>query len=394
MKRIVGFLIATFAAIVLIYNILTGKLKLFIELFISANDKFVYTNDYVINDLQLKNADFYYNLLTENQKKIYSSIAKGVNELDKEVIVSKYEIDSIDDASNDVKEALNAFLSDHPEVFYLSSKYTVSLTTSVLGKCLKVELSYIIDDEKKLNTMIAELNTEINEILSQVQNMDVYNKELYVHDYLAKNVKYYSSYKDANELADRYHTAYGALINKEAVCDGITKAYQLILGKLGIENYIVTGYIDKVPHAWNLVNINGNWLHVDITSNKYVKDSNGNTIEPVHTYFNVNTEFIQDTHVIDKLESLPASTSDQYTYYIKNNCYIASHQNFETRVTEIVRQQNNKKILEFATDFEINVPERLLRQLYNINFNNLKNSGSNITINYYNEQNVYIVQKK
>ena len=67
--------------------------------------------------------------------------------------------------------------------------------------------------------------------------------------------------------------------------------------------------------------------------------------------------------------------------------------NFEGRVTEIVNAQKDKKIVEFSTDYTINVPERLLKQLYNINFNSLKSMGSNITMNYYNEQNVYIVQK-
>ncbi len=392
MKKFLWYVLITLAVVGSIYTIFTGKLSLFIELFKSKNDSFEYTNSFKINELQLEKSDFYYNLLTDNQKKIYSSIISGVSELKKSIIVTKYDINTIEEASLDTKEALNALLSDHPEIFFLNSEYTVSIMNSIFGHFLDIELDYIVKNKDELNNMLSNLNVEINKIVSEVSNLDEYDKVLYVHDFLAKNIKYY--YNEENTIPNEYHTAYNALIRKEAVCDGITKACQLILGKIGVENYLITGYINTTPHAWNFVNLNGNWLHIDVTSDKYIKDVDDNTLEPVHTYFCVNTEFIKNTHSIDKLEKLPSSVSNEYTYYNKKNCYIASNQNFESRVNDIVKLQKDRKIVEFATDFEVNVPERLLRQLYNINFNNLKSNGSSVTMNYYNEQNVYIVQKK
>ena len=393
MGRILRIVVGILAIIALIYVIITGKLTLFVELLISANDKFIYTNDYKINDLQISKADFYFNMLTVNQKKIYSAIAKGVKELDDEVIVSKYELDTIDTASIDTKEAINAFLCDHPEVFYMNSQYTVSFTESILGKMLKIELLYSVKDMQELNSKILQLSAQIDSICSSVNGENNFDKELFVHDYLAKNVKYYSEFEDENSIEDKYHTAYAAIIEKQAVCDGITKACQLILDRMQIESYIVTGYIDKTPHAWNIVNLDGNCVHLDITSDKYVKDETGNTIEPVHTYFNVSTDFISNTHNMDKAENMPQAKNIDYNYYKNKGAFISINDDFDKRIKEIANSQKDRKVLEFSTDITMNVPERLLRQLYNINFNNYKSMGNNISMKYYNEQNVYIVQK-
>ncbi len=370
-----------------------GKLATFVDLIVSSNDKFVYTKDFKINKLQLDNSDYYYNYLTEDQKKIYSAVARGVNKLDREILVSKYELEDVDSASNDAREAINAFLADHPEVFYMNSQYTISITESILGKTLKLELNYRVANESDLNNQIDRIYSSMQEIVDPIMDKSDYEKELYIHDYLAKNVKYYSDFEDEDNILDKYHTIYAAIIDKEAVCDGISKTYQLILGMVGIESQLVTGHLSGTPHAWNIVNIDGNWLHVDITSDKYIKDENGNTIEAVHTYFNVNTDFISNTHKIEKMDIIPESTSLEYTYYAKSGSYIKTDESFENRVKEIIILQNDRKILEFATDYTINVPERLLKQLYNVNFNNLKSKGNNVTMEYYNEQNVYIVKK-
>mgnify|MGYP006954259698 FL=1 len=43
------------------------------------------------------------------------------------------------------------------------------------------------------------------------------------------------------------HSAYGALVNKSAVCEGYAKAYKLLLDEMGIENDSVFNDV----HAWN-----------------------------------------------------------------------------------------------------------------------------------------------
>lgn len=47
------------------------------------------------------------------------------------------------------------------------------------------------------------------------------------------------------------------------VCEGYAKCYKLLLNEAGIEAYYISGNGNPVGHAWNLVNINGIFYHVD-----------------------------------------------------------------------------------------------------------------------------------
>ena len=50
------------------------------------------------------------------------------------------------------------------------------------------------------------------------------------------------------------------------MCKGIAKAYQLLMGLGKIPCILVEGTLDGMTkHVWNMIYINGNWLHVDVT---------------------------------------------------------------------------------------------------------------------------------
>ena len=97
----------------------------------------------------------------------------------------------------------------------------------------------------------------INYINSKLgDNASDYEKVKAVHMYLCGLVTY-----DNNPTTES-HTAYGALVDRKAVCEGYAKAYKLLLNKLGISCEIV---INK-EHAWNEVYIDGKWYFCDTTN--------------------------------------------------------------------------------------------------------------------------------
>lgn len=85
-----------------------------------------------------------------------------------------------------------------------------------------------------------------------------------VNDYLCDTVYY-----PPNEpYAQVTHTAYGALQNGVAVCEGYACAAKLMLNKLGIRCDIEVGdCIGGGGHAWNLVDLDGVWYQMDVTWN-------------------------------------------------------------------------------------------------------------------------------
>lgn len=75
--------------------------------------------------------------------------------------------------------------------------------------------------------------------------------------------------REAGIDAYGYHcsnTAYGALTEHIAVCEGFARLFVALLDAVHIENYYVQGLSDGEGHAWNLVHIDGRYLYFDATT--------------------------------------------------------------------------------------------------------------------------------
>ena len=92
--------------------------------------------------------------------------------------------------------------------------------------------------------------------------------------------------------------AYGPLINKLALCGGYTDTMALFLEKMGIPNYRIA----SENHIWNLVYINNEWKHLDLTWDDPVT-SNGTNIL-THKFFLINSTTLnnldKDQHIFEK----------------------------------------------------------------------------------------------
>ncbi|QTD41024.1 transglutaminase domain-containing protein [Sporosarcina sp. Te-1] len=132
-----------------------------------------------------------------------------------------------------------------------------------------------------------------------------------IHDYLVMHVAYdYENLKN-NSLPSDSYTAYGALVKKSAVCEGYTKAAQLLLDRLGIENRFVIGSAGGELHSWNAVKLDDTWYFMDITWDDPVPDKPG-FIQ--YAYFLVTTEQLRTDHTW-KEDEYPAATSTTYRYF-------------------------------------------------------------------------------
>ncbi len=96
-----------------------------------------------------------------------------------------------------------------------------------------------------------------------------YEKIRELNRYLCENVTYPEEEPDENgQYPDRYYTPHHALKHNSAVCEGYAIAAAMIMEEMGLECDIPYGRtINDVPHAWNMVRINGKWYHIDFTWN-------------------------------------------------------------------------------------------------------------------------------
>lgn len=117
------------------------------------------------------------------------------------------------------------------------------------------------------------------------EDMTDLEKELAINEYLCDTIEYDEDAldnaveNDFNYVADRYRdsfNAYGALIKGKCVCAGYAAAFKLLAEEAGLQSIVVTGFLDGgYGHAWNKVNIDGEWQIIDVTNNDtdYLKNA-------------------------------------------------------------------------------------------------------------------------
>ncbi|ABS20839.1 MULTISPECIES: S-layer homology domain-containing protein [Bacillus cereus group] len=134
--------------------------------------------------------------------------------------------------------------------------------------------------------------------------MDDHERVKAIHDYVVKHIAYDTSY--------HAYTAYEALANRSAVCQGYALLTYQLLKEAGIDNHIVTGTGNGEPHAWNLVKIDNKWYHLDTTFDDPIPDEQGRVM---YSYFNVTDEQLSKDHQWNR-NAYPTATTNYYNELI------------------------------------------------------------------------------
>ena len=248
----------------------------------------------------------------------YERIVAGIDARSDEIVIS-YENEDYDITVDEVNKVFNIVKEDYPEFFWLGNGfgyyyYTYDNDYSKTKYISQISPDYLFGTEEEVESANAEFTAEVDSILENVQGSTLYEKELWLHDYLVKHNEYILD-------APYAHTAYGAIVEGEVVCEGYTRAFQLLLNKLGIENYTVTGSDQtgdnpQINHIWNMVCLDDEWYQVDVTW-----DDRGEYDDEIsYAYFNITTEMIgQDHSFVGNYIDIPLCNSYDYWYYNINS---------------------------------------------------------------------------
>ncbi|MBQ7938910.1 MAG: hypothetical protein IJ281_00840 [Clostridia bacterium] len=151
----------------------------------------------------------------------------------------------------------------------------------------------------------------VDEVIGDIRgNTSLTDEEsaLLIHDRLALRCEYdYENYL-ANTLPDISYTAYGCLVNGRSVCQGYAEAYQYLLEQVGIDSYLCAS--DALNHVWNIVEIDGDYYHVDVTWDDPVWDVPGYVR---HTNFLCSSDVFLASHEAQDYDTSPNATKyDDY----------------------------------------------------------------------------------
>lgn len=122
-------------------------------------------------------------------------------------------------------------------------------------------------------------------------DMELWEKELALHDWIIYNVEYdpeaLSSLPTATPDPDG-DNPYGPLVNGVGVCGGYSSTFKLFMDMVGIPCVTVPGLANNgEEHAWNKVQLDGDWYCVDTTWDDPVD------ADPYHVYFNVRDAYLE-----------------------------------------------------------------------------------------------------
>lgn len=221
--------------------------------------------------------DYCYNNLNEHQKDLYNKILSGMYEMNKEQI---YLTNDPTDISENINLAYGAVTVDHPEIFWLSGEYQI-LTLS--GEKFYIKVQYSIDTAMRDGQAVT-LQNRVDKIMQDTKEMTPPDKEKYFHDYLCDNVTF------TNDGDSTRYTAFGALVNGKAVCEGYAKAMQLLCKTAGINCTLIKGVSNNESHMWNTVEIYDEWYEIDVTWDDLEQDN------PIYRFYNLTTTQMQKTH--------------------------------------------------------------------------------------------------
>lgn len=160
--------------------------------------------------------------------------------------------------------------------------------------------SKLTDDKDKY--ILKELKKAVSEIIKD--GMSDYDKEKAVYDYVFSGTHFNDDSLSAivDEDSDKYsHTPYGFFHDHSTICVGNATTIKLFLDVLGIDSKIIHS-TEQGEHAWNVVQIDGKWYHVDVTFD-------GGDEAPDYSYFNVPDSVKDDGSYPWNKSDFPACTS-------------------------------------------------------------------------------------
>ncbi len=269
----------------------------------------------------------------------------------------------------DISVAYKAVRNDHPEYFWMPYAFVKQKTTTGSTETWAIAMqhgegensvSYLCTPSER-TVMEASLKKKLNEIRSLIPSgTSDYEAEKIVNDWICQNVVYSTDVSGGEQI----YTAYGALVNGKALCEGYSRAMQLVCNNLSIPCTLVCGTSKQEPHMWNVIQINKEWYHLDVTWNDATIEGLNSQDITLHTYFNLTDSAISATHTIERDVSyvnenefsgsqsdpnynisLPVCRATQYSYVTKEGNTLPD---IKTDADTVASQEIIKRVLQNA----------------------------------------------
>lgn len=265
-------------------------------------------------------------------------------------------------------EGISAYKEDHPENFWLKNNCRFYYENG--NTC--VSLNFLMDYETRISAQ-AELDEKVEEVTANApSDASQFELEMYIHDYIIDNCKYDYESANSDEVSDNTGNAYGVLVEGNAVCEGYSRAFQLLCKELGIECVNISGTSENENHMWNCVRLEGNWYQIDVTWD----DADTEPAEIArYMFFNLDDENMYKDHQAGKLYKntsdeefintdinanlyVPECTATEYNYHLYYGALVTDIDDSGGIVNDIAQAaKNNRDVFYLTIDSSLDFDE-------------------------------------
>lgn len=311
----------------------------------------------VINNKEIKRVPYTGIRIKSDRLTVFSSLGASRQEIYKKLLAAteKFTTGWIDlgklggDFKSDISVSYQALCDDYPEMFWLPSAYLLSHTETgeiavmFEGKTESHSLSYIAS-KSEAKTMKARLDEVVNSVTAATKSLSSqFEAELYIHDFICNNTAY-------NINGKYIYSAYGALVDKNAVCEGYSKAFALLCSKAGINSFLVRGVSKEQNHMWNTVNIDNAWYNIDVTWDD--QNINGN---PTYSYFNLTDAELNIDHTpASHINPKSGAADEKELFNLTKNICNAAEMNYFIHEKLILSNENEIGELSSYIKWQLN----------------------------------------
>ena len=264
---------------------------------------------------KMQSGNYYFERLGNEGKRLYVEMYQILAVQAEEILISAMDQQMLSDV-------YQAVINDHPEFFYLTG-YTY--TRFVRGE----EVQYItfsgryLYDKDEVNRRQTRINAAVEAKLGELLKGDTYETVKAVYEYIILSTDYSLDSPDNQNICSVF-------LDGKSVCNGYAKAVQYLLRYAGIPCIIVNGNAGGSAHAWNIVEIDGAYYHMDATwgdPSYYSQDEEEKNGAPDidYSYLNLTTAEITKNHNIDQTFKLPDCTAVRDNYFVREGLYVSGY---------------------------------------------------------------------
>lgn len=185
--------------------------------------------------------------LFSTQNTLEQVLVTGWNNLATEISVEDYNI-----SVSDIGNVYCGILYNNPKLYHVTTGFRYSYTTNTVISVLPI---YRETDASVIEETMDAIDAATEEIMFCLdENMTDFEKVMTVHDYMVLHYQYDYTYSNYDITI---------MTTKTGVCMGYALAFMHLMNELGIECLYVSS--EAMNHAWNLVKLDGEWYHIDLT---------------------------------------------------------------------------------------------------------------------------------